>query len=125
MIDSAHLKRLLLGTAALFLLSAGAAVAFGAPFSFAGGLALGFFLGAAPFATWTWILSRAMATKRGPLLVVILLTVKLAVYAGALYLCVTRSIVSPVGVMIGITGVALILVIGSLLRGASPAKGAC
>ena len=53
MIDSAHLKRLLLGTAVLLALSAGATVAAGLPPSFAGGLAVGWLLGAAPFVSWS------------------------------------------------------------------------
>ena len=41
MIDSRHLKRLLLGAAVLLLVSAGVTLAAGVPVSFAGGLALG------------------------------------------------------------------------------------
>jgi hypothetical protein len=124
MIDSAHLKRLLLGTAALFLVASAAAVALGAPLSFAGGLALGYFLGAAPFASWTWVLSRAMGSQRGTLIAVLLLAAKLAIYSGALYLCVTRTLVHPVGVLAGITTVALVLILGSLLGRAPAAKEA-
>ena len=73
MIDSAHLKRLLLGTAVLLALSAGATLAAGLPPSFAGGLAVGWLLGAAPFASWTWIVSRALGTSRGRVVTVLLL----------------------------------------------------
>jgi hypothetical protein len=124
MIDSGHLKRLLLGAALLLLVSAGAATALGAPPSFAGGLALGFLLGATPFASWTWILSRAMGTKRGRVLAVVLLIVKLALYSGALYVCVTRNLVNPVGVLAGMTGVGFILIAGSLWGAPAPAKEA-
>ena len=122
MIDSAQLKRLLLWAAVLLLVSAGAALAFGAPVSFAGGLALGYVLGATPFASWTWILNRAMGSKRGRILAVLLLLTKLALYAGALYVCVTRNLVNPVGVLVGMTGVGFILVLGVLWKGSSPAK---
>src|SRR5207244_2359139 len=97
MIDRAQLKRLLLGAAVLLLVSAGASVALGAPLSFPGGLALGFFLGAAPVASWAWIVHRALGSKRGRILAVALLITKLALYSGALYLGVTRNLVNPVG----------------------------
>jgi hypothetical protein len=124
MIDSAHLKRLLLGTAALFLVASAAAVTLGAPLAFAGGLALGYFLGAAPFASWTWVLSRAMGGKRGTVIAVLLLAAKLGIYSGVLYLGVTRTLVHPVGVLAGITAVALILILGSLLSRTAAAKEA-
>ena len=124
MIDSSLLKRLLLGTAALLLLSGGAALALGAPPSFVLGLGLGGLLGAAPFASWTFILSRALAQKRGPLLVVLLLAAKLALYGGVLYLFIARQAVQPVGVLIGITAVALLLILGSLLGRPAPLKEA-
>jgi len=122
MIDSRHLKRLLLGAAVLLLVSAGVTLAVGVPVSFAGGLALGYVLGAAPFASWSWIVSRAIGSRRGRILAVVLLAVKLAFYAGALYLGITRALVSPVGVMIGMTTVALALVLGTLWTATSPAK---
>lgn len=122
MIDSVHLKRLLLVTAALLLVSAGAVAALGAP-AIAGGLVLGWVLGAAPFISWSWIVTRALLTRRGRLLAVLLLALKLAVYSGALYLCVTRAIVSPVGVFAGMTGVALILILGCVWHAPpAPAK---
>jgi len=122
MIDSRHLKRLLLGAAVLLLVSAGVAVALGAPLSFSGGLVLGFLLGAVPFLSWTWIVSRALGSKRGRVLAVAILAVKLAFYSGALYLGVTREIVSPVGVMVGMTAVAFVLVLGSLWTSSPPMK---
>ena len=122
MIDSAQLKRLLLVAVALLLVSAGASVALGAPLSFAGGLALGYVLGATPVASWSWIVQRALATKRGRILAVVLLLVKMAFYAGALYLCVTRNLVDPVGVLVGMLAVAAVIVIGVLWKGCDPAK---
>jgi len=122
MIDSRHLKRLLLGAAVLLLVSAGLAVALGAPVSFAGGLVLGFLLGAVPFLSWSWIIARAVASTRGRVLAVVILVGKLAFYSGALYLGVTRELVSPVGVMIGMTVVAFVLVLGSLWTSPASAK---
>jgi hypothetical protein len=122
MIESRHLKRLLLGAAVLLLVSAGVAVALGAPLSFSGGLALGFLLGAVPFVSWSWIVSRVMSSKRGRVLAVAILAVKLAFYSGALYLGVTRELVSPVGVMVGMTAVAFVLVLGCLWTSPAPAK---
>src|SRR6185503_4238906 len=122
MIDSRHLKRLLLGAAVLLLVAAAGTLAAGVPLSFAGGLALGYLLGAAPFASWTWIVSRAIGSRKGRILAVVLLVVKLAFYAGALYLGISRALVSPVGVMIGMTAVAFALVLGSLWTATSPAK---
>ena len=124
MIDGRHLKRLLLGAAVLLLVSAGLAVALGAPVSFAGGLALGFLLGAVPFLSWSWIVARALGSKRGRILAVVLLALKLALYAGALYLGVTRELVNPVGVMVGMTVAAFVLVLGSLWTSMAPAKEA-
>jgi len=122
MIDSRHLKRLLLGAAVLLLVAAAGTLAAGVPLSFAGGLALGYLLGAAPFASWTWIVSRAIGSRKGRILAVVLLAVKLAFYAGALYLGISRALVSPIGVMIGMTAVAFALVLGSLWTATSPAK---
>ena len=124
MIDSAQLKRLLLGAAVLLLVAAAASVALGASLSFAGGLALGFLLGALPFASWTWVMKRAMGSKRGPALVVAMLILKLALYSGTLYVCVTRNLVNPVGVLVGMTGVAFLLILGVLWGGSAPAKEA-
>ena len=56
MIDSARLKRLLLMAAVLFFIASGAARLAGSP-PLAGGLALGFVLGALPFASWAWVAS--------------------------------------------------------------------
>jgi hypothetical protein len=114
MIDSARLRRLLLVAAVLFFLSAGIAFLAGAP-TLAGGLLLGFGLGAAPFASWGWVVSRGMSSTRARALAVVLLALKLAAYAGALYLLVLPKRVDPVGVAIGIGGVAALVVVGALL----------
>jgi hypothetical protein len=86
------------------------------------GLGLGYVLGATPVASWSWIIQRALGSKRGRVLAVVLRLVKLAFYAGALYLCVTREIVNPVGVLVGMLAVAAVLVIGVLWKGCAPAK---
>jgi len=122
MIDGAQLKRLLLVAAALLLLAAAASLAAGAGLGFAAGLALGYVLGATPVATWAWIVHRALASKRGKILAVVLLLVKMAFYAGALYLGVTRELVSPVGVFAGMLGVLLVLIVGVLWKTSAPAK---
>jgi hypothetical protein len=122
MIDGRLLRRLLGGAGVLFLLAAGAALAIGRA-DVALGLALGYVLGAVPFASWAWIASRGFATARGRVLVVLLLAGKMALYSGLLYLLVTRELASPAAVMIGITGVAGILCVGSLMI-PSPGKEA-
>ena len=121
MIDGAQLKRLLLVAAALLLVAAAVSMALGA-LPLAGGLGLGFVLGATPVVTWSWIVRRALASNRGKILAVILLIVKMAFYAGALYLGVTRQLVSPVGVFAGMLGVLLVLIVGVLWKASAPAK---
>src|SRR5688572_26838156 len=113
MIDSALLKRLLIVAAALLSVSAGAALLLGATPALAGGLLLGYVLGATPFATWGWIAARGFS-GRSRWLAVALLVAKLALYSGALYLLVFRPVVSPVGVFAGIGATTLIVIIGSL-----------
>ncbi|HEV3028879.1 MAG TPA: hypothetical protein VG457_14975 [Planctomycetota bacterium] len=123
MIDNALLKRLLIVAAALLMISAGAALAFGAPVAVAGGMVLGFLLGAVPVASWAWVAPRILQGRsRG--LAVLLLFLKLAFYAGALYLGIYKSLVHPVGVLAGMTGVGTVLILGILLRSPGPAKGA-
>jgi len=122
MIDGAQLKRLLLVAALLLLVSAGASAALGAPLSVAGGLALGYILGAAPVASWALIVQRAMASRSGRILAAVLLILKLAFYSGALYLGVTRELVSPVAIFIGMLGVLLVLIVGVLWQKSAPAK---
>jgi hypothetical protein len=124
MIDSGHLKRLLLGAAVLLLVSAGVALALGAPIPLLLGLGIGYILGAAPFLTWTWIMTRATASKAGRVLAVALLVGKIAFYAGVLYVGLVRAKADPVGVMIGMTGVAFTLVLGGLWARSAPAKEA-
>src|SRR6478736_6710985 len=123
MIDNALLKRLLTVAAALLVISAGAAFALGAPLSFAGGMGLGFLLGAVPVASWAWVAPRIlMGRSRG--LAVLLLALKLGFYAVALYFGVYQNRVAPVGILIGMTEVGTVLILGILLRNPAPAKEA-
>ena len=64
MIDRTRLRRLLLIAVVLFLISAGAAFAVTQSLALPGGLLIGFFLGAAPFLSWAWILSRGLSSRR-------------------------------------------------------------
>lgn len=121
MIDRTRLRRLLLIAVVLFLISAGAAFAIRQSLALIGGLFLGFLLGAAPFASWAWILSRGLWSRRLVLLTVVLLAAKLGVYGVLLYLFVTREIVNPVGVVVGITEVVAVMTIGMLLPGPTKA----
>ncbi len=121
MIDNALLKRLLIVAAALLVISAGAASAFGAPLPFVGGMGLGFLLGAVPVASWAWVAPRILQ-GRSRVLAVVLLFLKLGFYAGALYLGVYKSLVSPVGVLVGMTAVGTVLILGILLRSPASAK---
>ena len=120
MIDRSLVQRLLLASLALLLLMASGSFAIWNSFAIPGGLALGFLLGALPLASWTWIAGRLFA-GRGRVLAVLLLSAKLPLYAGILF--VTRTLVHPAAVMVGITAVVLVAACGALLGGAAPAKG--
>ena len=120
MIDRTRLRRLLLVAVVVFLVSAAAAFAVTRSLEIPGGLLLGFLLGVAPFASWAWILSRGLTTRNGRVLTVVLLVAKIGVYSGLLYFFVTRDLVHPVGVLIGITEVVGVMTIGMLLP--PPAK---
>lgn len=127
MIDN-RLLRKLLALSTLLLGAAAGACALAGRGAFALGLMLGLLLGSIPIASWAWIASRGMASKRNRILAVVLVVGKLGLYSGLLYLLVTREVASPVATMIGITGVVAVLAIGSLVWGggsAAPvAKGA-
>jgi len=121
MIDNALLKRLLIVAAALLVISASAAAAFGASLAFVGGMGLGFILGAVPVASWACVAPRILQ-GRSRALAVVLLVLKVGFYAGALYLGVYRNLVSPVGVLVGMTAVGTVLILGILLRSPASAK---
>ena len=122
MIDRLRLMRLL-GVAAVCCLIASLASQLTGATSLAGGFGLGFILGALPFASWGWIVSRGFDTTRARILAVALLVAKMAIYSGALYLFVTRKLVAPIGVAGGVTAVVATFTIGSLLA-PTPAKEA-
>jgi hypothetical protein len=119
MIDVPLLRRLMLLTGVLLVLSAGAALAVGRSTALAGGLALGFALGALPFASWAWIASRGLATRRNRVIAALIVLSKLGLYSGGLYLLVTRDVVNPIGVLAGLTGAVLVVSVGALV-GAPP-----
>ncbi len=116
MIDRVLVGRLLGLSGILVFLGAAGVLAFARSLPFAGGLVLGYVLGAIPFASWTWIAGRGLSGRSSRLLTVLLLGVKLALYAGVLFVFVTRRLVNPVGVLVGITVVVAVLPLGSLVR---------
>ncbi|MBI2901949.1 MAG: hypothetical protein HYY17_17345 [Planctomycetes bacterium] len=114
MIDRALLYRLSLMAAAVCLAAAVAAAAIDS-LSLAGGILLGGALGVTPFATWPIILKPG----RRRWVVMLLLLPKLGLYMAALYFLVTRGIVRPFGVFIGLTAVITVAFLGCFARLAS------
>ena len=123
MIDARHLRRLLLISAALLSAAALAVAALGR-LPFAGGLLTGLFLGAFPAASWTWIASRGLASKRNRILAAVLVGGKLFLYSALLYLVVSQKVVDPIAVFVGITGVVAVLTVGSLFAPSRPKEPA-
>ena len=119
MIDARHLRRLLLISAALLSAAAVAVAAFGR-LPFAGGLLVGLVLGALPAASWAWIAARGVSSKRNRVLAAVLMLGKLIFYSGVLFLVVTRPVVDPVAVFVGITAVVAVLALGTLLKPEPP-----
>lgn len=112
MIDRALLRRLLGVAGAILAVAAGASWAVWGTWMVAGGLAVGFALGAIPFLSWGWILSWGLGGVKARALAVAVLSGKLLLYAGLLYFFVTRNLVHPAGVLAGITLVVAVLSIG-------------
>lgn len=124
MIDHALVLRGLGASLVLVLISATTAwLGWQAP-AVAGGLLLGFALGAIPFASWAWIASRGLSSRRTRILTIFLAVAKLALYSGLLYLLITHEIVNPVAVMIGLTAVVFVVTGGTLIADPARAKGA-
>ena len=121
MIEGGRIRKALMGAALFSVAAAGALLLLGQPLSFAGGLLLGAALGAVPFVSWAWIAARGFSTSRARVLAVVLLAGKMALYGAVLYLLVTRPVVSPVAVLIGITIVTFTVIAGALM-GAPAAK---
>jgi hypothetical protein len=124
MIDGARIRRSLVAAALFSALAAGGTLLLGQAGGIAGGLLLGAGLGALPFASWSWVAARGLASRRARALAVVLLAGKLALYGGVLFLLVTRPVVSPVAVMIGITLTSFIVVAGALVGAPAKAKEA-
>lgn len=114
MIDRALLRRLLAIAAAILAVATGASWAAWGTWAVPGGLAVGFALGAIPFLSWSWILSRGLGSGKARAFAVAVLAGKLLLYAGLLYLFVTRNLVHPAGVVAGITLVVAVFSIGSI-----------
>ncbi len=87
--------------------------------SLAGGIALGAAVGVTPFLSWAWLLRPG----RPKVLATLFFFGKFVAYAAAFYFLVTREIVNPIGVFLGMTTAIAILLFGALLR-LSPAKEA-
>jgi FtsH-binding integral membrane protein len=123
MIDSAKIAKLL-GAAALLcaLGAAGAAAAFGP--REAGGVILGFALGAAPFASWAWLASRLAKGRPVKALGAVLAILKLGLYAGALWIFVSRQGFHPAGIFGGLTAVVATVCVGGLLAAPAPKEAA-
>ncbi len=119
MIHGPLLGRLLLLSGAMLAVSAGATLASGIDHSLAWGLAMGFALGAAPFASWTWIVSRGLSTRRRRIAAVLLVLAKLGAYSGALYLLVGRGVVNAACVLAGMTAVVLTICVGAAVTGSA------
>ena len=124
MIDSRLLRKLLTLSGALCAAAAALCAAL-SQWAFAGGLLLGFVLGALPAVSWAWIATKGLASKRGRAWAVVISVVKLLFYPAILYALVTRPVVSAVAVFGGITGVVAVLTVGSLLGAGRAAKEAC
>ena len=120
MIDRATVIRLSLVSALLLVLAAGVSFAVWRSLPLVGGLATGFVLGLIPFLSWTWIAGRGLSSGARRALSVLLLAGKLGLYAAVLYLSVTREIVNPVGVLVGITLVVFVFTAGSLASSRAP-----
>jgi hypothetical protein len=123
MIDTRLLRKLLTLSGAALAIAAAIVAALG-HLPFAGGLLLGFVLGALPVLSWSWLVSRGLQNRRTRALAVVLTVGKMAFYPAALYLLVTRPLLNPVAVFVGITGVVAVLAVGALAGTGSPsAKG--
>lgn len=111
MIDRPGILKISLLPAAVCLVGAGVATSLRS-LSFGGGVLLGGALGIAPFVSWAWLMGNLQ--KRALLFGV--LAGKLAVYGGSLYLLVTREIVSPFAVFLGISAVLFLYTIAMTVR---------
>lgn len=114
MIDARHLRRLILIAAILLSAAAVVSAALGR-LPFAAGLLVGLVLGSLPAISWAWIAARGFASRRNKILAALMMVGKLGFYSGALYLVVTKPVVEPVAVFVGITAVVGVLSVGALI----------
>lgn len=119
MIDQTLVKRLSLLAGVLLLVAAAAASILVSP-SFGGGILLGGLVGGITFLSWIWF---SNARKSKPF-ATLLLVVKLGLYGGLFYLFVTTSLVHPVAVFLGITGISAVYATGVFNALSSPREDA-
>lgn len=126
MIDRTAIRRLTLVSALLFgVVAAFTAAVWRSP-ALTGGVAVGFVMGLAPFLSWAWLAQGGFESVRRRILALVLVAGKLAFYSGVLYLTVTRELVTPAGVLAGLTVTVFSFAVGSLMvNNRGPAKEAC
>lgn len=111
----------LLGIAALLsVLSAGSVFPVGGG-AWTGGILLGAFLGAGPFASWAWVVTRGLESRRNKIIAAVIVASKFGVYTVAILFLVRNGLVSTLAVTAGMTGTLAILLVGMLIR---PVAGA-
>ena len=101
------------------LAASGAASIWVSP-AFGGGILLGGIVGAITFLSWIWFTN---ARKSKPF-ATMLLFAKLGIYGGLFYLFVTTSMVHPIAVFLGITGISAVYVIGLFSSLSTPEREA-
>lgn len=109
MVDRTFLVRTSWIAAVLCLLAAGVGLAADSA-AMAGGIAFGGALGLTPFVSWSLLLRAARAKTW----VVLLLVGKLGAYSAGLYFLVTKGVVRPLGVFLGMTAVILVWIAASI-----------
>ena len=114
MIDRAALTRLSLVAAVVCAVAAAVAFAIGGGRA-AGGVGVGAGLGLIPFLSWTYIVGAIESSPRLRLLAALLLLGKMGLYAVILYFTVTKHVVDPVGLMVGIGLVTFTFLTGTLM----------
>lgn len=124
MIDSGRIARLLAASALLTALLAAGAGFYWKSAALAGGIGVGLVLGAAPFASWAWIASRVMRGVRTRAMAIFLIVSKLGLYSLTLWLTVSKNLVDPVGIFVGLSAVVFVLIGGSLLAPPAPGEAA-
>ena len=112
----------LLGIATLLsVVGAGSALAMGNTV-WAGGLILGAFLGLTPFASWTWIVTRGLGSRRNKIMAGVIVLSKLGIYGLAITLFARAGLINTLGLATGMTGAIAIMLLG-LMGGGEPKPG--